>query len=351
MKHDHIPYLDGWRGLAIAAVLLGHFGEFSALNLGPFGVELFFVLSGRLMAEILIRRQTPLKLFFWRRFSRIFPALFAFCLAMLLVSVAASVVGKHVPKAVGLPEFLAAVFFLMNYTTSLLGMTTVLEHIWSLSVEEHSYAILAVIAVLSSRNLKTSAIIAIAVAAAMMLSGILQGIYTNQSEHELYWRTDVRAASVFFSFGFYLLLKPWLEARAGNVIIGLLTPACLVGAVVLNLNIFPIWLKYSVATLLLAVAINALDVALPVLRRALSLRVMVYLGTLSYSLYLWQQPFYLAADMIGVALAVSGTVIVGLCSFYIIEQPCRRYLNNMVGRRPAASLDESGERAAAGSRA
>ena len=59
----------------------------SGINLGRFGVELFFVLSGRLMAEILFVQKMPLD-FFLRRFSRVYPALFVFVLAMGLTSLA-----------------------------------------------------------------------------------------------------------------------------------------------------------------------------------------------------------------------------------------------------------------------
>jgi peptidoglycan/LPS O-acetylase OafA/YrhL len=341
-QHIHIPYLDGWRGVAIAFVLVGHFAHLKGINLGPFGVELFFVLSGRLMADILIRRRMALGLFFWRRFSRIFPALFAFCTAMYLVSLAAEVAGKDVPKAVGLPEFFSAIFFLMNYTTSLFGMMSVLDHIWSLSVEEHSYAVLAAVSVMAARSAKMSAVVAIFAASVMMISGVLQSIYTSQSEHDLYWRTDVRAASVFFSFGFYLLLRPWFEGRSGNSIVTWVTPLCFAGALLLNFEWFPIWVRYSVATLLLAVSVNALDVSRPALRNMLCSRAATYLGTLSYSLYLWQQPFYLATDMIGTALAVTGTVVAGLCSFYLIEKPSRRYLNRRgPGAGPGAVVSSS----------
>ncbi|MBB6484382.1 acyltransferase family protein [Rhizobium lusitanum] len=65
----HIPALDGWRGLAILIVLTGHFGGDTVLpGLASAGVDLFFVLSGRLMAEILFVRKIPLRLFFFRRF-------------------------------------------------------------------------------------------------------------------------------------------------------------------------------------------------------------------------------------------------------------------------------------------
>jgi peptidoglycan/LPS O-acetylase OafA/YrhL len=77
--------LDGWRGLAILGVLFDHFVTKSGINLGRFGVELFFVLSGRLMAEILFVQKMPLNVFFLRRFSRVYPALFVFVLGSGLI--------------------------------------------------------------------------------------------------------------------------------------------------------------------------------------------------------------------------------------------------------------------------
>jgi peptidoglycan/LPS O-acetylase OafA/YrhL len=52
-SRTRLAYLDGWRGLSIALVLIGHFVPVPGINLGVLGVEFFFVLSGRLMAEIL----------------------------------------------------------------------------------------------------------------------------------------------------------------------------------------------------------------------------------------------------------------------------------------------------------
>ncbi|MER9742940.1 acyltransferase family protein [Mesorhizobium sp. M0187] len=56
-----LAYLDGWRGLSIALVLIGHFFPVPGINLGVLGVEFFFVLSGRLMGEILFIERFPLK--------------------------------------------------------------------------------------------------------------------------------------------------------------------------------------------------------------------------------------------------------------------------------------------------
>ncbi|TIX35964.1 MAG: acyltransferase, partial [Mesorhizobium sp.] len=83
-SRTRLAYLDGWRGLSIALVLIGHFFPVPGINLGVMGVEFFFVLSGRLMAEILFVERYPLKAFFKRRFSRIYPALLIFVVASMV---------------------------------------------------------------------------------------------------------------------------------------------------------------------------------------------------------------------------------------------------------------------------
>src|SRR6476661_8612041 len=88
----HVAWLDGWRGVCILLVLVGHFVaplEFA----GNVGVEFFFALSGRLMAEILIERRQPVGLFVRRRIARVAPATFVYvavCAALLVVAGARS---------------------------------------------------------------------------------------------------------------------------------------------------------------------------------------------------------------------------------------------------------------------
>src|SRR3954464_3947024 len=68
-----LRFLDGWRGIAIASVLVDHFAEPDYFNSGRAGVELFFVLSGRLMAQILFVGEPALANFYYRRFTRVWP--------------------------------------------------------------------------------------------------------------------------------------------------------------------------------------------------------------------------------------------------------------------------------------
>ena len=68
---NNLPYLDGWRGLAIVLVLQSHFGLGGG---GRLGVALFFALSGYLMGGLLFVRKPPLRQFWRRRVARIVPA-------------------------------------------------------------------------------------------------------------------------------------------------------------------------------------------------------------------------------------------------------------------------------------
>lgn len=126
----HIDSFDGIRGVAILMVLLRHAGCF---NSGWMGVDLFFVLSGFLITGILRRsRNEP---FYWRRFyikraTRILPP--------LLVGIAVTALFWPRTSLLGIVGYLSALGNVVNITRFDIYP---LEHLWSLSVEEHYYLI------------------------------------------------------------------------------------------------------------------------------------------------------------------------------------------------------------------
>ena len=81
---EHVNYLDGWRGLAIALVLESHFVGLLPVAAGRFGVDVFFCLSGFLMSGLLFIQRQSLVTFYKRRVSRIMPAFFAFVITVYL---------------------------------------------------------------------------------------------------------------------------------------------------------------------------------------------------------------------------------------------------------------------------
>ena len=139
-RAGHVAYLDGWRGICIGFVLIGHLVPALA-PLATVGVELFFVLSGRLMAEILIFRRQSAKAFLKRRIARILPA------AATFVIVTAAIMNATwwlTGRPMNWLSPAGALFFFHNYIPPAL-VAPAFEHTWSLAVEEHSYLALALI--------------------------------------------------------------------------------------------------------------------------------------------------------------------------------------------------------------
>jgi peptidoglycan/LPS O-acetylase OafA/YrhL len=305
--------LDGWRGLAILFVLYSQFVGAGEYPIGRLGVELFFVLSGRLMAEILFVRRLDLPEFFKRRFARIGPAL---AVLVVFVTVAFWSTGLHVPLHLSLASLTATA----NYAAAFGLRAPVLEHVWSLCVEAHAYLLLGALAFWARRRPVSPR----AVAALFALVCVLDGAISTAlgGEHaSVYWRSDVRAGSIMIGVAAWL----WFRDRTWPAASPILYAAA---AALLNLPAVPDPVKYSLGTVCLAMCLTSLSTAPAWLRTALSVRPLTVCGLCSYSLYLWQQPFYqLIDDEAWPALLLAGAVLCGLASYYLVEQPARAFIN------------------------
>ncbi len=311
--------LDNWRGWAIIFVLLGHFASLPGANFGRVGVELFFVLSGRLMADLLFLKRVALPVFFLRRFSRVLPVslLFVLCAWLLFPGV------RHLD----LPGALAAGAMVVNYT-QLVGIGgSIVDHYWSLCVEEHSYIALALIALLARRlHLadRRAALVCFGMAALMVVNG-WRLWHGHPDYYAVYWRSDVRAATIFMSAGLRVLhvsgaAPGWLRKSWVPLV-------AFAAAMVLNWNHIPDPLKYSVGSLLFAITINSLDHAHERVRALLDSRAVAWVGLVSYSLYIWQQAFFISVPEHSRLAMLAGALVAGTVSFYVWETPVRKRLN------------------------
>jgi peptidoglycan/LPS O-acetylase OafA/YrhL len=309
-------YLDGWRGLAITVVLLGHFW-LDALwpGVSGLGVSLFFVLSGRLMAEILFLRDSDLPGFFARRFARIYPALLCF---VVIVALAFS----RTSDAPGVLPALGALTFTLNYAMIYSQSVALLDHIWSLCVEEHGYAVLALVALLARRRLPNPPLVLLVLGAAALANGILRADLLGQNHFFVFWRSDVQVAPIFLSAGLFLLLR-------GHPVSPWTAPLALTLAVNAELWGSTEAVAFGARTLLLALAAATLDRSYACFRSLLEVAPLRLLGLWSFSIYLWQQPFYKLAHhgTLSVVLAVVAGCAAGLTSYYLVERPARGYLN------------------------
>jgi peptidoglycan/LPS O-acetylase OafA/YrhL len=340
-SRPRLDYLDGWRGLSILLVLIGHFYPVEGLNFGRLGVELFFVLSGRLMAEILFVEKFPLPEFFRRRISRIVPGLFVFAILMSLASFAlVALTGKQGPLRMAWTDLLAVATFSANYIFAFTGSESVLAHIWSVCIEEHAYILLAGAALLAGRDAGRAMRLLTLICLICACWGLLLTL-DGGSYREVYWRTDVRVASIFVSAALFLLLhrNSGLARQVG----GYWPILFLLGGVALNVDATSEVVKHVIGTLCLALAVNGLGHAARPLQQLMSIKPLTRLGIWSYSLYLWQQPFFYSVDyhLVPKPLLVAGAFAAGLASFYGIEQPARRWLNRhwrgKTGLRPVSA--------------
>ena len=156
----YLPALDGLRALAVIAVLFYHAG-LRWMPGGFLGVEIFFTISGYLIASLLLAewRETGrivLKQFWLRRARRLLPALFTVIIAALAFSVLflpdeVASLRKDAAAAFAYSTNWYLIFSHQSYFEAV-GRPSLLRHLWSLAVEEQFYLLWPLIFVLTMRR-------------------------------------------------------------------------------------------------------------------------------------------------------------------------------------------------------
>ncbi len=333
-KSQHIDYLDGWRGLAILVVLVAHFGHLESTNIGLFGVELFFVLSGLLMARILYEQRMPIAEFYRRRIARIFPLFYLFVFTILTVE---WIRGAHV----GWKEALSLSTFTRTYFGYVFNDPFPVHHLWSLNVEEHCYLLLALIA-MSALLRRRAALVLITLS---MLTFVAIGLHHLLQGHaRLYlYNTECAATALLLSAG-YRLVHRRISVPSWTPVLALaLTPWFYLpttpGATSVELAA-----QLAVPPFLLAFAVNHLGASPSWFLNLLRARWLRLLGVISYSVYMWQQPLYLSSARFPWHSAVLCALLIGAASFYLYESPLRRWLNAHWAERAGAEPRPPGAR-------
>ena len=314
----HIDYLDGWRGLSIVFVLQGHFLRLPGVDLGGFGVWMFFVLSGLLMGQILFVKKQRLALFYKRRVSRIMPAFVLFVLTVAIVDA----IFWHKSTWV---EWLATLAFLRTYLPLTHGIWDTglpIGHLWSLNVEEHAYLLMSLLTLCVSSTRRAGFVLAV-VAGVTVAIGFVYVRLGTAAPHWGALGTEVAGTYVFLAAGYALLRRASASGGTSHIpVLALVAAVC-----VTKTGIW--WLIPVAVPPLLAIAVVQLDRAPKWWRHFLATPALQAFGRASFSLYLWQQPFYAFQNDFpgGSVFALIAACLVGYLSYRYVELPARMWLN------------------------
>ena len=326
LPKNNVPEWDGWRGLAIACVLIGHFMGTSFIKEDRLGVDIFFVLSGMLMARLLFEKRVDLKTFYVRRFSRVFPALLVFVVVTYLV---ASLAGWQYSFS----EIFANLTFIRTYfpvDPHIWSGEVPVKNLWSLNVEEHAYVVMSLMTLVFINNRNAAALL---FAIGLTSIGISLYYFSTQDNNGALFliRTECAIGFVAISAAYRLAHQNWIPKVAPWWPV-----LALVFSALAYLDVVPFWVSIVFPPFLLAFAINHIQDSTPLFKKLLSSRVLRYLGLWSFSIYLWQQPMYeyrwaLPGPDFGIPLIMS--IFLGALSFAIIETPARLAINNWWAQR------------------
>ncbi len=349
-KSGAIPSLDGIRAIAVSLVFLAHSG-LEHLIPGGLGVTIFFVLSGFLITTLMRMEHASsgtvgFKAFYLRRFLRLMPPL------VVVVALAALL------SAIGLADgsfsvggLMSVLFYVGNYfviAQDFNGLPQGLGVMWSLAVEEHFYLFYPPLALLllHAARVRISAGVLAALCAVVLA---WRCWLTSHGAPEAYitMATDTRIDAILAGCLLALWRNPWLDPlpaknRGRDLAIAVGCVALLLATVGFRGEYFRMTLRYTLQGLAIAPLIY-LAVANAAERpfRWLNAAPLVYIGKVSYTIYLCHHLLLSMLQKQAPALGWLGVTLIGALLTLavaepmrrLVEEPCARLRQRLHGKR------------------
>jgi peptidoglycan/LPS O-acetylase OafA/YrhL len=355
----YMPGLDGLRALAVTAVLLYH-AELNWIPGGFLGVDVFFVISGYLITSLLLAEfknqgRIGLGQFYLRRARRLLPALF---LVLGVVGLFAVIfLPDEVVKLRG--DTLAALLYGTNWWQifrnlsyfEAAGRPPLLQHLWSLAVEEQFYLIwpLLLTGMFKLWNGRRRPMMIATTAMIVVSAGLMVGLSISRGyplEHDpsrVYYGTDTRAFTMLIGAVLAMVWAPWRlqekTTRGGRLVLDAMGIVGLLGLLWMFLNVSEFSNGLYRGGFLLCSVLSAMVIAVTVHPAADLGRVLLgrqplrWIGERSYGIYLWHWPVFMITrptldiSMTGtpnLILRLAVTVALAELSFRYVEQPIRQ---------------------------
>lgn len=343
MTIKYRPDIDGLRAFAVLSVVVFHYFP-AALPGGFVGVDIFFVISGYLIGTIIYRdikfHSFSFKEFYIRRALRIFPALIVVLLLCFwigwhtLYKDEMSALGKHIASGAGFVSNLVS-WSESGYFDKDSAIKPLL-HLWSLGVEEQFYLIIPILMIVSSKASLSIRNVSAFTLLGSFLYCIWSMVYDPTANYysplSRFWELMAGVLLAIHSVDGGKLVK--LNHNANNVMSAFGLVMLVSSVIFINENMhFPGYIA-SIPVIGSILIISAGPSAI-VNRHMLSLSPVVFVGLISYPLYLWHWPLISFARIIhgeapstGVAFAAMiSAFILSVATYYLIERPVRFGIN------------------------
>ena len=329
--------IDGLRAIAILAVVIFH-AELGFLTGGFVGVDVFFVISGFLISSIVLKEAQSgsfsLLNFYKRRTLRIFPALFTVIAACFIAGwfiLPPDAYRDFASSAIAAAAFYSNFYFENNSNYfAAEAITMPLLHTWSLAVEEQFYVVapgLLLLAVRFPRYAKAGFLLLFA--ASLAISAVQLGT----DPAKAFYMLPSRAFELMTGTALAMGLVPAIRNRMLAEAAGLAGLALIAFAVITYSHDtdFPGFAALA-PCIGAALIIHSGRHAQTAVAKMLATSPMVFIGKISYSLYLWHWPFLVFAifrygadiGMAGRIGLIAAAILASAVSYYLVEQPARQ---------------------------
>ncbi len=348
------PDIDGLRGIAVLLVVFYHF-EKIFLNTkffqgGFVGVDIFFVISGYLISSILfnelkISKKISFKDFYIRRIKRILPVLSVVILFTLIITYFLFIPEKFIftiKSATSSWFFISNIFFWRQLSTYHAEESTniPLLHTWSLSVEEQFYILFPIFIFLLFKFYKNK--ILATIVGIIFISMFLSTYASFNHPGANFYALPSRVWEILFgSIIAYLEIfknKKFVLSKSKN----LLTLLCLflifLFANQANENTFHPSIITLIPVFSVFILICYCREKKSITYKILTSKYLVYLGLISYSLYLWHYPIFVLIKNLNLeinnfyfvnTLIFLSIFLVSSLSYYLVEKPFRKKTINL----------------------